>query len=68
LDWYNPKHDKTERIVELTEGEFAKDMRQLHKDAGVPILHNRLRRSAISHYLAYHTDSGIGQLAALGWQ
>ena len=27
-------------IVELTEGEFAKDMRQLHKDAGVPILHN----------------------------
>jgi hypothetical protein len=37
----------------------ADKMRALHKAAGVPQIHNGLRRSAISHYLAAYPETGI---------
>jgi hypothetical protein len=43
--------------------DFADKMRGLRKAAGVPQIHNGLRRSAISHYLAAYPAIGIGQLA-----
>jgi len=51
------------RIVPVLHAEFAEKMRALHKTAGVPQIHNGLRRSAISHYLAAYPETGIGQLA-----
>jgi integrase len=52
-------------IVPDMHKEFAENMRKLHKAAEVPAIHNGLRRSAISHYLAAHPETGIGQLARL---
>jgi len=52
-------------IVPIQHTEFAEQMRALHKTAEIPIVHNGLRRSAISHYLAAHPETGIGQLARL---
>jgi hypothetical protein len=53
----------TGRIVPLMHTEFADKMRDLHKAAGVPSIHNGPRRSAISRYLAAYPETGIGQLA-----
>jgi hypothetical protein len=55
--------EATGRVVPVMHGEFADKMRNLHKAAGVPQIHNGLRRSAISHYLAAYPETGIGQLA-----
>ncbi len=52
-------------IVPVQHSEFAERMRELHASAEIPIIHNGLRRSAISHYLAAHPETGIGQLARL---
>lgn len=52
-------------IVPDMHKEFAENMRKLHKAAEVPAIHNGLRRSAISHYLAAHPETGIGELARL---
>jgi hypothetical protein len=38
-------------------------MRGLHKSVSVPAVSDGLRRLAISHYLAAHLETGIGQLA-----
>ena len=40
-------------------------MRKLHTAANVKALHNGLRRSAISHYLAANPEAGIGPLARM---
>jgi integrase len=53
----------TGRVVPLLHREFATQMRKLHADAGIKLIHNGLRRSAISHYLAAHPETGIGELA-----
>jgi integrase len=66
LNWlsiYVGKH--TGPIVPAMHKEFAAEMRKLHKLVQVPAIHNGLRRSAISHYLAAHPETGIGQLARL---
>jgi len=52
-------------IVPVFHKEFAAKMRQLHKEVSVTPIHNGLRRSAISHYLAAHPETGIGQLARM---
>jgi integrase len=53
----------TGRIVPVLHREFAVQMRKLHAVCGVTLIHNGLRRSAISYYLASHAETGIGQLA-----
>jgi hypothetical protein len=63
LSIYIGKHSGP--IVPDMHKEFAENMRKLHKVAEVPAIHNGLRRSAISHYLAAHPETGIGQLARL---
>jgi integrase len=63
LSIYAGKHSGP--IVPDMHKEFAENMRKLHKVAEVPAIHNGLRRSAISHYLAAHPETGIGQLARL---
>jgi integrase len=55
--------DKTGFIVPVLHREFAVAMRALHAEANVPMLHNGLRRSAISYYLAIHPETNVGQLA-----
>ena len=52
-------------IVPDMHKKFAEHMHKLHAAAEVPAIHNGLRRSAISHYLAAHPETGIGQLARL---
>jgi hypothetical protein len=65
-NWLHPFIGKaTGRIVPVEHSRFAASMRKLHADAEIPIIHNGLRRSAISHYLAAHPETGIGQLARL---
>jgi site-specific recombinase XerD len=62
--WLAPYSERlTGRIVPVLHHEFAAEMRKLHTDAEVPIIHNGFRRSAISHYLAAHPETGIGELA-----
>jgi integrase len=61
-------YERTERkvqrpIVPLFHGEFAKQWRALHTAAEVPIIHNGLRRSAISHALAADPELGVVQAA-----
>jgi len=64
-NWLSVYKKQTGPIVPVMHKEFAEEMRELHKDAKVPAIHNGLRRSAISHYLAAHPETGIGQLARL---
>jgi integrase len=63
LSIYVGKHSGP--IVPVMHNEFAVEMRKIHKEAAVPAIHNGLRRSAISHYLAAHPETGIGQLARM---
>jgi hypothetical protein len=49
--------------VPLFHGEFSKQWRALHAKAKVPIIHNGLRRSAISHALAADPELGVVQAA-----
>lgn len=50
-------------IVPVFHGEFAKKWRAVHVKAEVPIIHNGLRRSAISHALAADPELGVVQAA-----
>jgi integrase len=61
--WLLPYSRQTGRIVPVLQREFALQMRKLHADAGVPLIHNGFRRSAVSMYLAANPETGIGQLA-----
>jgi len=64
LNWlsiYKGKHAGP--IVPDMHNDFSEAMRKLHTAADVTAIHNGLRRSAISHYLAAHPETGIGQLA-----
>jgi hypothetical protein len=62
--WLTPlMPGKTGRIVPVLHREFAAQMRRLHRNCAVSLIHNGLRRSAISYYLAAHDETGIGQLA-----
>jgi hypothetical protein len=63
MNWLSLAGERDGRIVPVMHTEFAEKMRALHKAAGVPSIHNGLRRSAISHYLAAYPETGIGQLA-----
>jgi site-specific recombinase XerD len=65
-NWLHPFIGKaTGFVVPDMHKEFAEHMRALHTSAEVKAIHNGLRRSAISHYLAANQDAGIGQLARL---
>lgn len=64
FDMLESCRNKTGRIIDKLECDFAADMKKLHTDAKVTQIHNGLRRSAISHYLAYHPETGVGQLAS----
>jgi integrase len=61
--WLSFQPRKPGFIVPVLHSEFAAAMRRLHADAGVKPLHNGFRRSAISMYLAAHSDAGIGEVA-----
>jgi integrase len=62
--WLAPSCERrTGRIVPVLHREFAVQMRKLHADAKVQVIHNGFRRSAVSMYLAAHPETGIGQLA-----
>jgi integrase len=64
LDWLGRyASQNTGPVVPVLHHEFAESMRALHAEAGVKPIHNGLRRSAISMYLASHPETGIGQLA-----
>jgi hypothetical protein len=63
LNWLALAESVDGRVVPVLHAEFADKMRVLHREAGVPQIHNGLRRSAISHYLAAYPETGIGQLA-----
>jgi integrase len=63
-NWLSVCRGRSGPVVPVMHDKFAAKMRQLHADANVPIIHNGLRRSAISHYLAAFPQTGIGQLSA----
>jgi integrase len=64
-NWMSPliKGPPTGRVIPVLHYEFAELVRTMHTKANVPQIHNGLRRSAISNYLAFHPETGIGQLA-----
>jgi len=63
-NWLHPFIGKaTGFVVPDMHNDFAEHMRTLHTTAEIPAIHNGLRRSAISHYLAANPETGIGQLA-----
>lgn len=57
--WLEPYHGRTGRIVELNESVFRDRMTALFKAAGVQKLDNALRKSAISHFIAAHPETGV---------
>jgi integrase len=61
--WLSFQTGKAGFIVPVLHSEFAAQMRRLHAGAGVKLLHNGFRRSAISMYLAAHPETGIGEIA-----
>jgi integrase len=61
--WLRPCRGRSGMVVPVLQGEFAKAMRDYHAQVHIPQIHNGLRRSALSHYLAAHPETGIGQLA-----
>jgi hypothetical protein len=62
-DWLAPFAGNTGRIVPVLHREFALRMRKLHANAEVALIHNGLRRSAISYYYASHAETATTQLA-----
>ena len=63
LRWIEPYKGSAGPIVPVMHVEFSKWLRLVHQIADVQIIHNGLRRSAISHWLAANPDAGIAQLS-----
>jgi len=65
LLWHHLAEWKQESgfVVPLLHSEFSKKWQALHVSLKIKSIKNGLRRSAISHYLAHHPETGIVQLA-----
>lgn len=63
MHWLKPYKSNTGMVVPVLHHDHSQWMKKLHAATDIPALHNGLRRSAISYYLAAHPETGIGQLA-----
>jgi hypothetical protein len=64
-NWLSVCKDRKGEVVLVLHHDFSVEIRKLHTAANVKALHNGLRRSAISHYLAANPEAGIGPLARM---
>jgi integrase len=64
-NWLEVCKDRKGDVVPVLHHDFSVEIRKLHTAANVSALHNGLRRSAISHYLAANPEAGIGPLARM---
>jgi integrase len=61
--WLGPLDGRTGRIIATSDEFFRRKLRVVFESAGVQFLPNALRHSAISYWLAAHSEAGIGEVA-----